>query len=503
MKAVVTGKEMKAIDSYTIDILGIPSLVLMERAAGAVVRHMISHVSKETPILCLCGAGNNGGDAVCVARILYGMGYNSRIFMAGNPEKWTEETKKQIQIARNIGVPEYNEIDLTNIQVVVDGLFGIGLSSLVRAPFISIIQKVNDWRVSQQQARVWSVDIASGVSSDTGQVLGAAIQADYTVTFGYMKRGMILYPGRNLSGECYVEDIGFPEKALIENPVAGCVCDIKDLEMLPKRKGDSNKGDYGKILIVAGSKNMSGAAMLAAEAAYRCGAGLVRIVTPEANRIILQTGLPQAMISVWEELDDMDLKKIADWSDVVVIGPGIGTGDFMAQAIEKLLSIVKCPIIMDADGLNLLATHEVWYDRFEYPVIVTPHMGEMSRLTGKSISELKADRAEAAKTYAKTHKLICVLKDSSTVISDGKQLCFNQTGNAGMATGGSGDVLAGILGACLGMGMQPFEAACVGAYIHGLAGDAAAARYGMDSMTSVELIEGLMGVLKSKKENRG
>lgn len=503
MKAVVTGKQMKAIDTYTIQSIGIPSLVLMERAAGTVVYRMLSHISKTVPILCVCGAGNNGGDAVCIARLLYGMGYDARIFMAGDRKKWTEETKKQIQIARNIGVPEYNEIDLTDIGIVVDGLFGIGLSSEVRCPFDSWIEQINVWRALNPNRQVWSVDIASGICSDTGQVLGSAIRADYTVTFGFKKRGMFLYPGRELSGQCFVEDIGFPQKALLENPVEGFVCEAEDLMKLPKRKNDSNKGDYGKILVVAGSKNMSGAAAFAAEAAYRYGAGLVRILTSEANRVILQTILPQAMLSVWEEMDEQKLENLAHWADAVVLGPGIGTQTTMKNAVEKLISVIKCPIILDADGLNLLAMNEMWYDRFKFPVIVTPHMGEMSRLTGKSIGELKANRVAAAKDYARLHDMICVLKDSSTVITDGERVCLNETGNSGMATGGSGDVLAGIIGACAGSGMEPFEAAYLGAYIHGLAGDAAAENYGSYSMTSAELIEGLTQVMKFKIENRG
>lgn len=260
MKTVVTGREMKAIDTYTIQTLGIPSLVLMERAALSMVCRMKEKIHKSDKILCLCGAGNNGGDAVAVARILFGQGYPAAVYMAGDPEKWTEETKKQIQIARNVGVPEYNELDLTHVRIIVDGLFGIGLSKNVREPFHTLIEAVNEWRAKKPERSVWAVDVPSGLSSDTGQALGCALRADYTVTFGYMKRGMILYPGREIAGKCYVEDIGFPEKSLAVHPAAGFTCDVQDFEQLPERKNDSNKGTYGKILIIAGSKNMSGAA---------------------------------------------------------------------------------------------------------------------------------------------------------------------------------------------------------------------------------------------------
>ena len=496
MKAVVTRSEMKRIDTYTIEKLGIPSLVLMERAAWSVVQRMLPYLDMSKSILCVCGSGNNGGDAAAVARILYGMGYNSAIFMAGSSEKWTEETRKQIEIARNIGVPEYNELNLNIFHVVVDGLFGIGLSSPVREPYNKMIFQINQWKKQHSYAVVWSVDLPSGLSSDTGQILGEAVHADFTVTFGYMKRGMILYPGRELSGQCFVEDIGFPGKAIAANPVNGFHMDSNDLNKLPKRKQDSNKGDYGKILVVAGSKNMSGAAFFAAKSAYTMGSGLVRILTAEANRMILQTQLPQAMISVWEEMTDDTLQNIIDWADALIIGPGIGTEKIMEKRIENLLPLIKCPIVIDADGLNLLALNEMWYDKLNTQIVLTPHMGEMSRLTGKRISDLKKDRAFEAEEYSLRHHVVCALKDSSTVVSDGDRLCFNQTGNHGMATGGSGDVLSGIIGALLGMKMNPFDAACLGVYIHGCAGDIAAKQYGTFSMTSVEIIEGLIKILK-------
>lgn len=497
MKTVVTGSEMKAIDTYTIQELGIPSLVLMERAALSMVCRMKERIGRTDRILCVCGAGNNGGDGAAVARILFGQGYPAAIYMAGNPEKWTEETKKQIQIARNVGVPEYNELDLTHIKVLVDGLFGIGLSKNVREPYHTLIETVNQWRERREDRQVWAVDVPSGLSSDTGQPLGCVLKADYTVTFGYMKQGMILYPGRELAGKCFVEDIGFPEKSLEVHPAAGFTCHVQDFEQLPDRKNDSNKGTYGKILVIAGSKNMSGAAYFAGRAAYGAGAGLVRILTPEANRAILQGQLPQAMLSVWEETDAVSLADMLAWADTLVIGPGIGTSEIMAQRLEAVFAGSRRPVVLDADGLNLLAEHKEWYPLLTGRAILTPHMGEMARLTGRSIAELKADRAKAALDFAREHQLICVLKDSSTVVSDGKRLYFNQTGNHGMATGGSGDVLAGVIGGLSGAGEELFKAAYMGVFLHGSAGDAAAARFGARGMTSVEIIEGLFEVLKN------
>ena len=500
MKAVVTAKEMKMIDTFTIQNLGIPSLVLMERAALSMADHMTACLPPQTRILCICGAGNNGGDGVALARIMYCRGYDSAIFMAGDPEKWTEETKKQIQIARNTGVPEYNRLDMDAFDVLVDGIFGIGLTSRVRPPFDEWIEKMNAWRSGKKNRQIWAVDIASGLSSDTGQVLGCAVKADVTVTFGYKKRGMILYPGRDYSGRCYVEDIGFPQKALDMNPTEGFTYDVQNFEQLPERKNDSNKGSYGKILVIAGSRNMSGAAYFSAYAAYASGAGLVKILTCEANRIILQCQLPQAMLSVWEDMTEDGYKELTEWADAVVIGPGIGTDPDMAKRIEAILPIIKCPLILDADGLNLLSSHKEWYKKLPESVIITPHMGEMSRLTGIPIDVLKADRAQKAKDFACEHNLICVLKDSSTVVSDGKKVYFNQTGNHGMATGGSGDVLTGIIAAIASVGKDTFHAACAGVFLHGMGGDWAAGAQSSRGMTCVDIIHGICQVMK-KMEN--
>lgn len=504
MKEVVTAAEMKKIDRYTIEEIGIPSLVLMERAALSIVYLMKKKLTKSDRILCVCGAGNNGGDGVAAARILFSQGYHAAFYMAGIQEKWTEETKKQIQVARNVGVPEYNELDLTHIRVVVDGLFGIGLASDVRKPYDKMIERINEWRSQKEDRQIWAVDIPSGLSADSGQVMGCSVQADYTVTFGFKKRGLILYPGRGFSGRCFVEDIGFPVKALKDNPPLGFTYNVQDFEQLPFRKSDSNKGSYGKILIIGGSKNMSGASFFAGQAACFTGAGLVRILTEEANRLILQTQLPQAMISVWEEMDDIKLDELLEWADSLVIGPGIGTGKDMSVRVENILKKIQCPVVLDADGLNLLSEHPEWYRYLPEGAILTPHMGEMARLSGENISVLKADRGAWAQKFALEHRIICVLKDSSTVVSDGEKVFFNESGNHGMATGGSGDILAGIIGTLSGEGMAPFDAACMGVWLHGCAGDESAEKNSARGMTALEVLEGIRRVFKTiELKNRG
>lgn len=504
MKEVVTAAEMKSIDSYTIHKLGIPSIVLMERAALAAAEHIKNNILKSDRILCVCGGGNNGGDSAAVARILFSQGYQAAFYMAAEQEKWTEETKKQILIARNIGVPEYNELDLVHIKVVVDGFFGIGLLSSVRPPYDGYIEKINQWRAEKPERRVWAVDIPSGIDSDRGQVMGCAVKADATVTFGFKKRGMILYPGRELTGTCYVADIGFPDVSVKNNPPEAFTYHVQDFKQLPCRKNDSNKGSYGKILIIGGRRNMSGAPFFAGMGAYCTGAGLVRILTDEANRVILQTQLPQALISVWEETDVPELEALTDWADSLAAGPGIGTDGKMAERMAEVLKRVQKPLVLDADALNLLAGHREWYDLLPKNTIITPHMGEMSRLTGAPIEAIKKDRPGWACKMASEHGLICVLKDSSTVVSDGRRVYLNESGNQGMATGGSGDVLTGIIAALTAGGMTAFEAACMGVYLHGCGGDEASARYSARGMTAMELAEGLRSVFeKTEMRNRG
>ncbi len=501
LKSIVNSKEMKEIDNYSIQTIGIPSSVLMERAAMSISDAIMrdNRISIQSNILCCAGAGNNGGDAIAVARILHCYGYNTRVFMAGKTEKQTFETRLQLNICQKLGIAIEENLILSNIDVVIDGFFGIGINSMIRAPFDIYIKQINEWHQSKSNHVIYAVDMPSGISADHGRVMGEAICADVTVTFGYKKCGLVLYPGRKYAGSIFVSDIGFPKEALAANHVKGIAIEEKDLAILPERPSDSNKGSFGKVLIIGGKKNMSGAAYFAGAAAYRSGAGLVRILTPEANRIILQTLLPQAMIDIIEETDDDKITKLISWADVIVAGPGIGTEMPSTNIIRKFIEWSDKPLVMDADALNLLSNHPEWYEKLKQRCIITPHMGEMARLTGLSIEELKADRAKACSEFAKKHQIICILKDSSSVISDGKTVCYNETGNQGMAKGGSGDILAGMTGAIAAVNFDLFSTGCISAYIHGAAGDLASKEKGSHSMTADDLLDGLNCFFKKYK----
>ncbi len=506
MRYITDGEEMRAIDRYTIDTLGYPSILLMERAALAFVGRLQETLSGGERIVCVCGTGNNGGDGVAIARILFSKGYASGFYLAGSEEKASPETKKELEMARNTGVPEYNTLDLRHARVVVDGIFGTGLCREVEGRYKEIVETINAWRAASEKARVWSVDIPSGLHAGLGRPLGVCVKADATVTFGLEKRGMVFYPGRSLAGKVFVEDIGFPKKAVDACLPGAHTFDMSDMKRLPVRKPDSNKGDHGRLLVIAGSKGMAGAGYFAAKAASRMGTGLVRMLTPEENRIVYQIAVPEALITPWtaETLTEDQVRQAIDWADGVVIGPGMGAGESGGRLVEWTLRYCRGPLVMDADALNILARKPEWLDKLPEQTILTPHVGEMARLTGKSVRELKGDPAGYARDLAVSRRLICVMKDAATVVASVEgELYINTTGNQGMASGGSGDVLAGVIGALVCQGSKPYEAARLGVYVHGLAGDVAREKTGAAGMSARELLDGIACVMKRMDTEEG
>ena len=326
MKYIVTCKEMKMLDSHTIQKKGIPSLVLMERAALKTAEEIEAHFREhpgQQKILCVCGSGNNGGDGIAIGRILFLHGFDVKIYMAGNPSHMTEETRHQLDIAGNYHVPLVNNPDMNEYTTIVDAIFGVGLSRTVEGHCRDVICQMNEasaWKVA--------VDIPSGVNGDTGMELGTAFCADLTVTYAFCKAGLCLYPGRKLAGKVVTGDIGIYQdntENVHTSPGELWQAEDEDLLFLREREPDGNKGTFGKVLAVAGSPGMCGAAYLCSEGAFQTGAGMVRIRTAEENRIPLQTRLPEAMFSQ-EDGDPVSMKEDFDWCDVLVIGPGVGTG---------------------------------------------------------------------------------------------------------------------------------------------------------------------------------
>lgn len=512
MKYALGSGQMKAIDRYTIETIGIPALVLMEKAAMAVVRHTKELCSEQDTILAVCGYGNNGGDGIAAARILFMEGYNVAVYMVGDKEHATKETKQQLKIAKKIGVPMLRKVKWNEYTVIIDAIFGIGLTRVVAGEFRKTIEQMN-----QSGAKVVSVDIPSGVSADDGKVLGIAAVASITVTFGYQKIGCLLFPGSEYAGKVYVEDIGFAKGGLLEAPTR-FYFDETPTELLPVRKKNSNKGTYGKVLVIAGSKNMCGAAYFAATAAYRMGSGLVRILTAKENREILQRQIPEAVLTTYETTDgdisEEDAKSIREsvaWASVIVLGPGLGMSAMSAKIVNYVICECKVPLLVDADGLNIISRliservpeEEGVEGRIRYlsgllpkGTILTPHKKELSLLTGIPMADLVGCLIDSSAPCTYNNDLIYVKKDVRTIVSFGNSDYINVSGNDGMATAGSGDVLAGIIAGLLAQGETPKMAAMSGCFLHGLAGDLAAKKKGPRSMLASDILEAIPAILQ-------
>ena len=488
MQLWVNAAQMKAADQYTIQKLGVPSLELMEHAAQACVQVLEDEKVDLSHVCVVCGSGNNGGDGFAIARILQNNRYSVETFGVGNPEHYTEETQEQMHRLQECGGKiTYGMPQEDSYSVVIDAVFGVGLSRKVEGRYRQVIEQMNRMRGTK-----FAVDIPSGLSATTGCILGCAFKADYTVTFQLKKIGLELSQGRTMAGRVIVPDIGISTDSICEDQeivrTAG-----KDIyrKMLPDRPEDSNKGTYGRLLVIAGSKGMAGAAYLNAHAAYMTGAGLVRIYTSSDNREILQTLLPEAIITTYEEYNKEELLSLLTWADSVCIGSGLGMSRLSEKILKTVIEYVKVPCLIDADGLNLLAENKNYLNQMaERRFVITPHMKEMSRLTGTPVEELKADRIQILKDFISRYRITCVLKDSRTLIaSEEKGIRMNLTGNSAMAKAGSGDVLAGVISGWMVQGKEAEDAAELGTYIHGLSGDLAKFEKGVYSVMARDLIE--------------
>ena len=537
MRYAVNSEEMKKIDDYSMQVAQIPALELMEQAALAVVTVMQKRIDKADHILAVCGSGNNGGDGVAAGRILYLQGYHVAILFIGDENKASDSMKAQLEMAKRIGIPMENRSKLSEYNIIIDSIFGVGLSRPVSGEYEEIINEIN-----QGKHYVYSVDLPSGISADDGKVMKAAIKADETITFGHNKLGLIFYPGAEFAGRLTVADIGFPQIATDVVKPAFLHYETSDLATLPRRKKDGHKGSFGKVLVIAGSEGMSGAAYLSAKAAYRTGAGLVKILTSKANRLILQTLLPEALFSAYDEdgLEEEDrqfkLLQELEWASVIVVGPGLGLSITAEELVELAIDKANVPVIIDADAITLLARklnqksdlkdrnlfegeeknienqendwkeakdRDRWTEltsMLKENTILTPHLLELARLMGLSVSEVSNNLVDTANQCSYNNKLIYAIKDARTLVAQGAKRYINISGNNGMATGGSGDVLTGIFAALIAQGMTEYDAACLGVYLHGLAGDAAAREKGVYSLMASDIIGSLEVVLKQASE---
>ncbi len=494
MKYLVTAAEMKRYDKNTIERTGIPGMVLMERAAlaafQAIEERFHSLPRRQKRVLIAAGCGNNGGDGVALARLLAEAGYDVEVWgIIDGPkarDKASPQWEEQIRILTHYPVNFGGKPLREEYTIIVDAIFGVGLSrdvSGIYAEAVAFCNELEGFKVA--------LDLPSGIHSDTGAVMGCAFRADLTVTFGFVKRGLMFYPGRDYAGEVVCADVGITEQSFYGEEPGMFYYDEAVAALLPRRDPAGNKGTFGKVLLIAGSVSMAGAAVLSARAAYRSGAGMVKVLTPEENRTILQTGVSEALLGAWE-----DFGESVRWADVIGIGPGLGTSEEAGAVLRRAVYETDLPLLLDADALNLLAGDEEVKERLAgqakegRSVILTPHVGELSRLTGRTVSELKGNLPAYGTKLAQELHAVVVAKDARTfVCAERRAVCVNLAGNSGMATAGSGDVLAGVICGMMAQGMEPYDAAAVGVYLHACAGDAAARAKGERGCMALDIAE--------------
>ncbi|MBQ2753026.1 MAG: NAD(P)H-hydrate dehydratase [Firmicutes bacterium] len=505
---VANAEKIRRADKITIEGYGIPGIVLMENASQGVARVCLKELEgiKDPKVLVIAGKGNNGGDGYAAARLLKNNGVKCEIVVLGDLKEIKGDAKINLDVAHKINIPITNDISnidekIKNADIVLDAIFGTGFAGQAREPHATIIEKIN-----KLAKKVVSVDIPSGVNADNGHTDGSCIMADVTVTFALPKLGNLLYPGAENTGRLEVIDISIPEQVIDTLRIdTNYLTEEEAKALLPKRRPRSNKGTYGKLLIVAGSEKMPGAAFLAGKSAYRTGVGLVYSGIVYHRRKVFQQLLPEAICLSLDDYEgtvyDESYDGIADVIDdmtAIAVGPGLGNGKYVKDFVERVLRNAKVPVIIDADGLNAISKNPDVLRKTSRTPIITPHPGEMSRLTGLAVKEILADPIECARRFAINYNTITVLKDARTIIAhpDGR-VYINLTGNNAMAKGGSGDVLTGIISALVAQGMDSFNAACLGCFIHGKAGDMAAEDIGHYGVLARDLCEYTAKVIKS------
>jgi len=513
---VVKPEQMSEIDKIAIEKYGIPGIILMENAALKVVEEIdktIGCISGKKAVI-FAGKGNNGGDAFAVARHLFNRGAFVTIYIIGSIDSIKGDAAVNLGILNKMGLkpveldkPETQEfkethkliiknltLSLNYTDIVIDGIFGTGLRGEITGIAKHIISTVN----SSGKA-VISIDIPSGINGSSGEIMGTCIKADKTISFGLPKIGLITHPGCEYTGEIVIADIGIP-KAVIESiDIKTHVID-KDiaLPIIPKRTNQSNKGDYGRTLIITGSTGMTGAGCLAAGAALRAGAGLVYLGVPSSLAYIYNTVVKEAITVSMDDLGKgyissgiiNTFERYIEGKDVIAVGPGLSVNEDIFRIVSWLIENSYIPLVLDADALNAVAKDVSILGKLRAPAVITPHPGEMARLMGTSIAEVQRDRIKAAGDFALRWNVITVLKGWHTVVAlpDGR-IFINTCGNPGMATAGTGDVLTGLIAGLMAQKLKPEDAAVVGVFIHGTAGDWVAGRIGEHGLIAGDLVE--------------
>ena len=501
---VVTAHEMRQIDQQTIEQIGVPGAVLMEHAGSAVVRAIDEHFPECRQIAIVVGKGNNGGDGLVIARQLALAGQPIQIFLVSSPESFAGDALTNLQIVQNLDLPitpilsvvelEAQKSQIASTDLIVDAIFGTGLRGGVHGFIGDVIEYLNE-----VEKPVVAIDLPSGLSADTGIAEGACIKATYTVTMGLPKRGNLIHPGAALTGQLEVADIGFPSSVIdSQNIQINWTQPCDAAQRLPSRPTHSHKGTYGRVFVVAASTGMTGAAALTSAGALRVGAGLVTLGAPKSLNPILEVKLTEVMTlplpetaegSLALEAKSHIIEAVERTKSILAIGPGLSQHPETVTLVHNLIRETDTPTVIDADGINALSKSKDSLSSLSPQTVLTPHPGEMARLIGGTVEALERDRIGIAQRFAQAHNVTLVLKGAPTIVAGGNgEVWINSTGNAGMATGGMGDVLTGLIAGLIAQKVSPFNAAVLGVYLHGLAGDIVAESIGMHGLMAGDVL---------------
>ncbi|WP_420577295.1 NAD(P)H-hydrate dehydratase [Ekhidna sp.] len=493
MIKILTSEQIRATDQYTIKNEPVCSLDLMERASNAFVMKFLEVNREKRPVKIFCGVGNNGGDGLAIGRLLKEKGWEVYLYVVGKTQKGSDDFKANLNRSELYAIlsdskdfPTINESD-----IVIDGLFGSGLSRPIEGFYKEVVEYLND-----KKCLKFSIDIASGLYADQPLPSDAiAFRPDYTFSFQVPKLSFFLPEYYPYVGEWQVIDIGLDQSFIQKQETSFYQTELKDIASLfPTRQKFTHKNEVGRLMVVAGSKGKMGAAVLSTEAAFRSGAGLVNVCAPKCGVDILQISVPEAMVIDGKGVNDIQVIPTSD--DTVILGPGLGTSKKTLEAFENFLRSTKKPMVIDADGLNLLAKKKSLLKQVPKDSILTPHPGEFQRLVGKWKNDF--DKLEQLSGFCQKHEVNMVLKGAYSAICDlNGHIHFNSTGNPALATAGSGDVLTGMIGGFLAQGLAPFDALRLGVYLHGLSGDQAVRELEMPWIQASDIIQFLPNAVGS------
>jgi NAD(P)H-hydrate epimerase len=511
MIKIATSEEMQRLDKAAQTRFGIPSLILMENSGAQSVRHIEEHYGslKGKNIAVICGKGNNGGDGLVIARHLSNKGAYASVYLLSGAKEISRDSKTNLEIIKRMNTPVYTgasniQSGLKKADIIIDAIFGTGLKKDISGIYAKAIDLIN-----RSEKPVIAVDIPSGIDSDNGQIKGCAVRADLTVTFCLPKIGHFAYPGAEYSGSLKIADISIPKSLVDESSIkTHLITKDSASEILPKRRADAHKGDFGHLFIIAGSPGLTGAAVMAGLSALRIGTGLVTLGVPEGLNYIFETKITEAMTLPLPQTNEQTISpaaknKILNFlkkADAAAIGPGLSQNRETAQLIRELIREIRIPMVIDADAINSLAGHADILKKTKAQVIITPHPGELSRLINITADEINRDRIVIARKISQQYNIIVALKGANTVIAEPEGNVYtNNTGNPGMASGGTGDVLTGMIAGLICQKVSPINAAIAGVFMHGLAGDIAAKEKGEASLIAGDMIKKIPEAWKSVK----